>query len=65
MHQGASVSLIQSPKMATAMLSGMLIMALAVWMYSIVMILIRARLIILERERHTAWVSELKEGVLE
>lgn len=65
LHQGASVSLIQSPKMATAMLSGMLIMVLAAWMYSIVMILIRARLIILERERHTAWVSELKEGVLE
>lgn len=65
LHQGASVSLVQSPKMATAMLSGMLIMSLAAWMYAIVMILIRSRLIILERERHTAWVSELKEGVLE
>ena len=60
LHQGASVSIAQSPKMATAMLAGMLIMALAVWMYSIAMILMRARTIILERERHTAWVAELK-----
>ncbi|HNO75526.1 heme ABC transporter permease CcmC [Nitrosomonas mobilis] len=63
LHQGASVSLVQSPKMATAMLTGMLIMALAAWMYSIAMILIRTRSIILERESRTAWVSELKEGV--
>lgn len=63
LHQGASVSLVQSPKMATAMLTGMLIMTLAAWMYSIVMILIRTRSIILERESHAAWVAELKEGV--
>ena len=60
LHQGASVSLTQSPKMATTMLAGMLIMSLAAWMYSIVMVLIRTRVIILERERHTAWVAELK-----
>ncbi|MDT8363850.1 MAG: heme ABC transporter permease CcmC [Nitrosomonas sp.] len=63
LHQGASVSLVQSPKMATAMLTGMLIMALAAWMYSIVTILIRTRAIILERESHAAWVAELKAGV--
>ncbi len=65
LHQGASVSLVQSPKMATAMLTGMLIMALAAWMYSIVTILIRTRAIILERENHTAWVAELKKGVVQ
>lgn len=59
LHQGASVSLTQSPTMATTMLMGMLIMALASWMYSIAMTLMRTRAIILERESHTAWVSEL------
>ena len=60
LHQGASVSLTQSPKMATTMLTGMLIMSLACWMYAIAVILIRTRAIILERERHTAWVGELQ-----
>ncbi len=60
LHQGASVSVTQSPKMAASMLAGMLIMAFAAWMYSIAMILMRTRAIILERERHTAWVAELK-----
>tara|TARA_Y100001960_G_C14510279_1_gene746116 strand:- start:29 stop:769 length:741 start_codon:yes stop_codon:yes gene_type:complete len=62
LHQGASVSLTESPKMATTMLTGMLIMSLACWMYSIALVLIRTRTIILERERHTAWVSELHKG---
>ena len=47
--------------MATTMLWGMLIMALAFWMYSIAMALYRVRAIILERERHATWVSELPE----
>ncbi|MBI2294297.1 MAG: cytochrome c biogenesis protein CcsA, partial [Betaproteobacteria bacterium] len=34
LHQGASVSLTRSPSMAATMLVGMLLMALAVWMYS-------------------------------
>ena len=61
LHQGASVSLTQSPKMAATMLTGMLVMALACWMYSIAMTLIRTRVIILERERHTSWVADLHE----
>jgi len=60
LHQGATVSLTQSPKMATTMLTGMLIMSIACWMYSIALVLIRTRTIILERERHTMWVSELQ-----
>ena len=60
LHQGATVSLTQSPKMATTMLTGMLIMSIACWMYAIAVILIRTRAIILERERHTAWVGELQ-----
>jgi heme exporter protein C len=41
--------------MATIMLWGMLIMALAAWMYSIAVALARARTLILERERQTEW----------
>ncbi len=59
LHQGASVSLTQSPTMATTMLMGMLVMALASWMYAIAMTLMRTRVIILERESHAAWIAAL------
>ena len=61
LHQGASISMSRAPSMAKTMLLGMLLMALASWMYSIAVALVRARAIILERERHTNWVEELKE----
>jgi heme exporter protein C len=56
LHQGASVSMTQSPSMARTMLWAMLVMALAFWMYSIAVALARVRNIILERERQTEWV---------
>ena len=60
LHQGASVSLTRSPSMAATMLAGMLLCALACWMYTIAVSLMRVRRIMLERERHTEWVrSEL------
>jgi heme exporter protein C len=59
LHQGASVSLTTSPKMATTMLTGMLLMSLAAWMYSIAAALHRVRSIIVQRERHTRWVRKL------
>jgi heme exporter protein C len=43
------------------MLAGMLIMALACWMYSIAVALCRVRAIILEREPHAAWVKSIRE----
>jgi heme exporter protein C len=43
------------------MLLGMLVMALAFWMYSIGAMLMRLRSIILERERNSDWVKGLKE----
>jgi heme exporter protein C len=61
LHQGASVSLTKAPTMAATMLWGMLIMALAFWMYAIAVALTRVRAIILEREAHTEWVKELPE----
>lgn len=56
LHQGASVSLTRAPSMAAVMLLGMLLMALAAWMYSIAAALARLRGIILERERDADWV---------
>jgi heme exporter protein C len=58
LHQGASVS-VKGSSMATTMLVGMLIMALAYWMYAIAAVLVRVRTIILEREKRTDWVGEL------
>jgi heme exporter protein C len=62
LHQGASVSLSRAPSMATTMLTGMLLMALAFWMYSIAMALARVRVIILEREGHHAWTKKALEA---
>jgi len=61
LHQGASVSLTRSPSMAATMLTGMLLIALAFWMYSIGAALARVRCIILERERAADWVRALPE----
>jgi heme exporter protein C len=48
--------------MATVMLAGMLVMVFACWFYSIAVILARARAIMLERERSSAWVAEQVAG---
>ncbi len=56
LHQGASVSL-KGSSMASTMLTGMLVMVVAFWMYAIAMALLRVRNIILDRERHTEWVK--------
>ncbi len=61
LHQGSSVSLTAAPKMAALMLTGMLIMSFAAWFYAIAVVLVRARAIMLERERGAAWVSGLQE----
>ncbi len=61
LHQGASVSLTSAPSMASTMLTGMLLMVLAFWMYSIAAALARVRNIILDRERHTEWVQHAVE----
>ena len=61
LHQGASVSLTKSPSMASTMLWGMLIMALAFWAYTLAVALMRARSIMLEREANTEWVKHLPD----
>jgi len=62
LHQGASVSLSKAPSMATPMLLGMLVMALAFWAYCIMAALMRLRVILIERERHTAWARQALEA---
>ncbi len=65
LHQGASVSLTRAPSMASTMLAGMLVMALAAWAYTFAVAFWRVRSLILERERHTDWVGaelEAQEG---
>jgi heme exporter protein C len=62
LHQGASVSPTMAPKMVSIMLETMLIMSIAFWMYTIAVVLMRARRIVLERERQTGWVMELLSG---
>lgn len=58
LHQGASVKP-GGTSMAATMLSGMLLMVFAFWMYAIAAVLVRVRAILLERERRAAWVQEL------
>jgi heme exporter protein C len=62
LHQGASVSLRAAPTMAHTMLLGMLVMTLAFWAYTFAVVLARLRTIILERERHAAWVVDASTG---
>ena len=58
LHQGATISMTAAPKMASTMLTAMLLMTLACWAYAFAVVFTRARAIIIERERHTAWVAE-------
>src|SRR5919202_2089197 len=50
LHQGASISFTRAPSMAATMLTGMLLMALAFWMYSIAVAMVRVRCEIVEAE---------------
>jgi heme exporter protein C len=61
LHQGASISFTHAPTMALTMLAGMLLMALAAWMYSIAVALARVRVIILERGSESDWILQLTE----
>ena len=58
LHQGSSIKL-TGTSMHAAMLQGMLLMAMACWMYSIGTALVRVRSLILERESRTRWVRSL------
>lgn len=55
LHQGASVSMATGSKMASTMLTAMLIMTAAFWLYSIAVILARVRCVMIERESLPVW----------
>jgi heme exporter protein C len=59
LHQGATISMTAAPKMASTMLTAMLLMTFACWAYAFAVCFTRTRALILERERDTAWVREL------
>jgi heme exporter protein C len=49
LHQGASIRFDAAPSMTSAMVAGMLLMALACWAYSVAVALARVRCMITER----------------
>lgn len=59
LHQGASISMTAAPKMASTMLTSMLLMTVACWAYAFAVVFARARAIVVERERDTDWVRAL------
>jgi heme exporter protein C len=62
LHQGATVSMTAAPKMASTMLTAMLIMTFACWAYAFAAVFTRTRAIVIEREAHAGWVAELTRG---
>jgi heme exporter protein C len=60
LHQGSTIKF-TGTSMHVAMQQAMWTMLLACWLYAVAVVLWRVRSIILERERSTQWVSELKE----
>ena len=59
LHQGATISMTAAPKMASTMLTAMLLMTLAFWAYAFAVVFVRTRAIVLERERNAEWVLAL------
>lgn len=59
LHQPASVTRIGRPTIHISLLIPLLLMAVAFMLYFVTVALLRMRNEILERERHTAWVTEL------
>jgi len=63
LHQGSTMKM-TGTSMHIAMQQAMFTMMAALWLYVIAITLVRVRSIILERERNTQWVSELREVTL-
>jgi heme exporter protein C len=61
LHQGATISMTAAPKMASTMLTAMLLMTVAFWAYAFAVVFMRTRAIILEREKNMGWVQFLSQ----
>ncbi len=59
LHQGSTISLFKKPTIHLSMLIPWLLMAFGFKLYYILVVLLRARSEILDRERHSGWVQEL------
>ncbi len=59
LHQGATIGMTAAPKMASTMLTAMLLMTFAFWAYSFAVVFTRARAIVLEQEADAEWVRAL------
>lgn len=59
LHQGASVSMTAAPKMASTMLTAMLLLTVACWAYAFAVVFTRTRALVLEREADADWVQAL------
>jgi heme exporter protein C len=57
LHQGATIRILNKPTIAPSMLAAMLIMLAACWLYSVAVVLVRVRHIILDREQNAARVA--------
>ncbi len=60
LHQGSTIKF-SGTSMHIAMQQSMFTLLAACWLYAVAVTLTRVRSIILERERNTQWVAELKE----
>jgi heme exporter protein C len=59
LHQGATISMTAAPKMASTMLTAMLLMTFSFWAYSFAVAFTRTRAIVLEQEADTEWARTL------
>lgn len=62
LHQGATISVTAAPKMASTMLTAMLLMTIACWAYAFAVVFMRARAMAVERDAHAGWVAALVQG---
>jgi heme exporter protein C len=62
LHQGPTVSKFGAPSIDVSMLIPLLLMAVAFKLYYALVVLMRARCEVLDRERNTQWVRELAES---
>ena len=59
LHQGPTITKLDAPSIHPSMLVPLLVMALALKLYYLTVLLMRARSEVLERERASTWVREL------
>ena len=59
LHQGATISATAAPKMASTMLTAMLVMTLAFWAYAFAVVFMHTRAIIVEREGRSDWFGSM------